>query len=250
MSDLQQDISVLPRLTRRRALQILAAHLPLALTGCGKPAQKILPYVAMPDGLVPGVPLRHATVLPLAGIGRGVVVTSLDGRPIKIEGNGLHPQSSGATDVFAQAEILSLYDPDRARVMRRAGEMVSWDVLQEEVTPQLVQLRQAKGEGLALVIGDLASPTLARQLAALRAAYPRMRLYAHEPSRDVDARAGARLAVGRDLSFLPRLERAEVVVVFAQIRWAPVPTRSCSTAHSASVVSRRWGCGSTVLKAR
>ena len=63
----------------------------------------------------PGEPLKFATTLPLAGIGRGVVVTSIDGRPIKIEGNPRHPASLGATDVFAEAAVLSLYDPDRSR---------------------------------------------------------------------------------------------------------------------------------------
>ena len=67
------------------------------------------------------MPLRFATTLPLAGYGRGVIVTSVEGRPIKIDGNPRHPASLGATDVFAEAAVLSLYDPDRSQgaVQRR-----------------------------------------------------------------------------------------------------------------------------------
>ena len=74
----------------------------------------------MPEGLLPGVPQHYATTLPLAGYGRGVIVTAFEGRPTKIEGNPRHPASLGATDVFAQAEILSLYDPDRSQTVRAA----------------------------------------------------------------------------------------------------------------------------------
>ena len=57
----------------------------------------------MPERLTPGMPLRFASALPLAGYGRGVIVTSIEGRPIKIDGNPRHPASLGATDVFAEA---------------------------------------------------------------------------------------------------------------------------------------------------
>ena len=42
---------------------------------------------------------------------------SYEGRPIKIEGNELHPASLGGTDVFAQASILNMYDPDRSQTL-------------------------------------------------------------------------------------------------------------------------------------
>ena len=56
------------------------------------------------ERLTPGIPLRFASALPLAGYGRGVIVTAVEGRPIKIDGNPRHPASLGATDVFAEAD--------------------------------------------------------------------------------------------------------------------------------------------------
>jgi phytoene synthase len=48
-----------------------------------------------------------------------LVATTYDGRPTKIEGNPGHPASLGATDVFSQASVLSLYDPDRSQTVTR-----------------------------------------------------------------------------------------------------------------------------------
>ncbi|MGH6683684.1 MAG: 4Fe-4S dicluster domain-containing protein, partial [Pseudolabrys sp.] len=103
---------------RRAALKLLAGGAALSLASCGKPREEIVPYVEQPERVVPGVPLRFATTLDLSGYGRGVIVTSMDGRPIKIEGNPRHPASLGATDVFAEAEVMSLYDPGRSKAVR------------------------------------------------------------------------------------------------------------------------------------
>ena len=80
-----------------------------------------MPYVRSPEELLPGVPVRYATALSLSGWARGVHAIAVDGRPIKIEGNPVHPGSLGATDVFAEAAILDLYDPDRSRTVTTGG---------------------------------------------------------------------------------------------------------------------------------
>ena len=108
-------------LNRRQALGVLASGIASGLAACSKPDQQIIPYVKLPERVVPGEPLKFATTLPLSGIGRGVIVTSIDGRPIKVEGNPRHPASLGATDVFAEAAVLSLYDPDRSRTILNSG---------------------------------------------------------------------------------------------------------------------------------
>ena len=58
-------------LSRRSALKLLSANMALVLAGCGKPPEEVLPYVHMPERLVPGVPLQFASTLPLGGYGRG-----------------------------------------------------------------------------------------------------------------------------------------------------------------------------------
>ena len=112
----------------------------LAVSACSKPDEEILPYVRMPERVTPGEPLRFATTLPLGGFGRGVVGISVDGRPIKIEGNPLHPASQGSTDVFAEAAVLSLYDADRSRTVLQDSAIASWGMFLKALLPVLERL--------------------------------------------------------------------------------------------------------------
>ena len=109
--------------SRRGFLQLASASLALAgLTGCTKqPLEKIIPYVRQPEQIIPGKPLYFATALTHAGYALGVLAESHQGRPTKIEGNPDHPASLGATDAFAQASVLTLYDPERSQSILHNG---------------------------------------------------------------------------------------------------------------------------------
>src|SRR5215475_8629485 len=98
---------------RRSFLRLMGASLALAgLTACTRqPAETIVPYVHPPIGITPGEPLYFATAMPMSGAAEGLLVESHEGRPTKIEGNPNHPASLGATSVFAQASVLTLYNP-------------------------------------------------------------------------------------------------------------------------------------------
>ena len=140
-------------LNRRQALSLLASGIASGLAGCSKPAEEIIPYVKIPERVVPGEALKFATTLPLSGFGRGVIVTSIDGRPIKVEGNPRHPASLGATDVFAEATVLSLYDPDRSRTILKNGEIASPEAFRQALQAQLQQMQQRNGGGFRLLTG-------------------------------------------------------------------------------------------------
>src|SRR5437588_595083 len=105
--------------SRRHFVKIMSASFLLAgvglgSSGCRRPEQKILPFSKMPENYIHGVAQFFATAMPTRGSAIPLVVRSNEGRPTKIEGNSLHPDSNGGTDRFAQASILNLYDPDRA----------------------------------------------------------------------------------------------------------------------------------------
>ena len=110
---------------RRGFLKLMGASLALAgVSACTRqPDEEIVPYVRQPEEEVPGKPLFFATAMPMNGAGMGLLVESHEGRPTKIEGNPDHPSSRGATDLFAQASILGLYDPDRSRTITNLGDI-------------------------------------------------------------------------------------------------------------------------------
>ena len=116
--------------SRRRFLQTMAASLGLAglaTTGCIRLPEEILaPYAHRPENRTPGNPVSYATAMEIGGVAQGLLVTSYDGRPIKIEGNPSHPLNRGAADFLAQASVLELYDPDRSFgvVYRKDGKAI------------------------------------------------------------------------------------------------------------------------------
>ena len=174
--------------SRRGFLKIMGASVALAgATACRRwPEELIVPFAHRPEGYVPGVPTQYATSLDLAGAVLGLLVTSVDGRPIKIEGNPDHPASLGGTDVFAQASILQLYDPDRAvRVTEltqgAAGER-TWDEFLAHALPVVRAHRAQAGRGLAILSECTASPTLLAAKARFLAAFPRADWHEWEPS--------------------------------------------------------------------
>jgi Fe-S-cluster-containing dehydrogenase component len=197
---------------RRRALKMLSSGAALALGACRQPDEEIIPYVNMPEGLTPGVPLYFATALALSGYARGVIVTSHEGRPTKIDGNPRHPASLGACDVFAQAETMALYDPDRSKAVADAHGLSSWNAFSTALNAQMGQEKKRQGAGLRILTGRLTSPTSLRQLHDLANAYPEARWLRYEPVNDDAAEKGARLAFGRELTALPRIGQASVIL--------------------------------------
>src|SRR5207237_1615356 len=87
----------------------------VGLTSCRRPEMHLVPFTKSAEWTIPGKALYYATAMPRRNGAIPLVATTVDGRPIKLEGNPLHPASGGATDVFAQASILDLYDPTRSR---------------------------------------------------------------------------------------------------------------------------------------
>lgn len=223
-----------PMLSRRRALQLLSANIALITAGCGKPHEEILPYVDMPERVLPGVPLSFATTLPLGGYGRGVICTSVEGRPIKVSGNPAHPASGGATDVYAEAHVLSLYDPERSQVVRRTGEVTAYQALETALTARRAALQANGGEGFYLVTGPLSSPTSLRLIAALRQTYSRMVWAVDDPLQDRAAKHGARRAFGTTLRCVPRLAEADMVVCLAADPLGPGPHQIVNAAGFAA----------------
>jgi molybdopterin-containing oxidoreductase family iron-sulfur binding subunit len=165
----------LDSVSRRGFLQMMGASLALAgMTACTRqPLEQIVPYVKQPDGLVPGRPQFYASSTHLGGYASPVLVESHVGRPTKIEGNPDHPASLGAADIFAQASLLDMYDPDRSQTPMYLGQTRSWKNFVDQIRPRFAGQRAMQGEGFRLLTGPVSSPTLASQIRALLALYPK-----------------------------------------------------------------------------
>ncbi len=198
-------------------MQLMGASLALAgLTGCRWEQREIRPFAHRPANRVPGMPERYATAMASHGHAVGLLVSSIDGRPIKVEGNPQHPQSLGATDLFAQAAILEMYDPDRSRNLHQRtpqGHVVQdWNAfgqfLQSQVKRLAAQWRRRAPRALrGQQLSDVGH-------AARKAAQdvPRAAWHEYEPLSSDGERDGSRLAFGKPYRPLYHLDRAEVIV--------------------------------------
>ncbi|MCU0492679.1 MAG: 4Fe-4S dicluster domain-containing protein, partial [Chloroflexaceae bacterium] len=212
--------------SRRTFLKLMGASLGLAgLTGCtqAQPQEKIVPYVRQPEDLIQGIPVFYATAMPFNGYGRGLVVRSNMGRPTKAEGNPQHPDSLGATDIFAQAAVLQIYDPDRSQSVQRDNVFSTWEDFLEGINGSIQVLRSTQGAGLRILTDTVTSPTLASQLQQLLGALPEARWVQYEPvSRDA-SRAGARAAFGRDVATRYDFSQANIILSLDDDFLSPYP---------------------------
>jgi molybdopterin-containing oxidoreductase family iron-sulfur binding subunit len=204
----------LDAVSRRGFLKLMGASLAMAgMTACTKqPLEPIVPYVKQPEELVPGRPLFYATAFTLGGYASPVLVESQMFRPTKIEGNDKHPASLGGTDVFSQASILGMYDPDRSQTVTYLGEISSWSSLVQAMRSPLSIQKSLEGAGIRILTPTISSPTLADQLKSFIKAYPQAKWHVYEPANRDNVLEGAKLAFGQPVETRYDFSKADVVV--------------------------------------
>ena len=227
--------------SRRRFMKLMGASMALAgvgLTGCRRwPKEIIAPYAYRPQGLVPGVPEYFATVMEVGGVAHPLLAKSFNGRPIKLEGNPSHPYARtakpdlGAADLYAQASVLSLYDPERSRmpISRTDGKarLSDWDAF-------VAAFKKASPAGVAVLSTAQSGPTFADAKKRFAAEFPGAAFYEYEPINRAGEMAGSKLAFGKAVRTILHLQNVEVLACFdgdplglhpAQIKhradWAP-----------------------------
>ena len=200
--------------SRRGFLKLMGSSLALAgMTACTRqPLEPIVPYVRQPEGLVPGKPMSYATAFTLSGFATPLLVTSREFRPIKIEGNPEHQASLGGTDVFAQASILDLYDPDRSQNVLYLGEISTWGTFAGQIRGPLNSQKAVQGSGIRVLSPAFSSPTLADQMQQFLKNFPQAKWHVYEPVNRDNVYAGAQMAFGQPVETTYKLDAADVIV--------------------------------------
>jgi molybdopterin-containing oxidoreductase family iron-sulfur binding subunit len=200
--------------SRRGFLKLAGASMALAgLAGCTRqPLEQILPYVRQPEQLVPGKPIFYATAMPFHGHALPLLVETHEFRPTKIEGNPLHSASMGATDLFAQASILNLYDPDRSTTLTHMGELRPWGDFAMALNAEVRARKALQGAGLRFLTGAVSSPAFGWQMKAVRQSFPQSKWHRWDPVNRDNMRAGSRMAFGGYYDPIYKFENAAVVL--------------------------------------
>ncbi|HEY0766208.1 MAG TPA: TAT-variant-translocated molybdopterin oxidoreductase [Pyrinomonadaceae bacterium] len=215
---------------RRTFIKLMGASLALAgLSGCVfQPPEKIVPNVKQPEDQVPGKALFFATAAPLFGAAIPVLVRSNEGRPTKIEGNPDHPNNrptdfppedpirdprgSSATDIFTQASILSLYDPDRSPTLTFREDIQTWTAFVGQMRSILDEQRPKQGAGIRFLTESIISPTLGAMMKELQTTLPQSKWHQYEPANRDNALEGAKMAFGQPVNTTYRFDLAQRVL--------------------------------------
>ena len=168
---------------RRTFLKLMGASLALAGVGActRQPPQKLVPYIRQPEELIPGRPMFFATAMPMGGYAYPLLAENHMGRPTKLEGNPEHPASLGATDVFGQASVLNLYDPDRSRTIMNRGEVKTWSGFMTALQNAMNAQRAVMGQGLRILTEPISSPSLIEQIQQILTDLPEAKWHQWDP---------------------------------------------------------------------
>ena len=201
-------------LSRRNFIKVMGASLALAgLSGCViQPSEKIVPYVRPEEDLLPGRPLFYATAMSIGGVATGLLAKSYDGRPVKLEGNPQHPGSLGATDIYTQASLLEMYDPDRSQEITFRGGAKTWPTFMTALRSAVDENRVDGGAGIRFLTETVTSPTLIAQFRQISSELPNSRWYQYEPLNNDNAIAGSRLAFGSPTQTIYKFENADRIL--------------------------------------
>ena len=180
-----EGASAISTVERREFLMLMGASFGLAglgLAGCREPRNHTLPYAKQPENTIPGVPTFYATSFPGESANQPLLVETHQHRPTKVEGNPSHAANGTASSKFAQASILDLYDPDRAQASYGAnGAQLSVAEVRDLLRALAASAQSNAGTGLAFLARPSSSPTRARLVAAIQAAYPKARWVEYTP---------------------------------------------------------------------
>lgn len=204
-ADVYQDSG----LSKRDFMKLMGASIALAgLSACRRPEAFLVPFNKGVEWSIPGKALYYASAMPIRQGAMPLIVTTVDGRPTKVEGNPLHPYSNGGTDGFTQASVLDLYDPNRSKVFKKDGK----EAAAAEFDTFLSEAAQAGGQGLAFLVERKNSPTRDRLRAELEKMYPGLIWAEYEPLGDSESAKASAASFGPGFRIVPKFELADIVL--------------------------------------
>ena len=202
-------------LTRRNFVRLMGAATAVAsggLTACRRPEAHLVPFTKSAEWTVPGKFLYYASAFPTQAGAVPLTITTSDGRPTKIEGNPLHPASNGSTDVFAQASILDLYDPNRSKEILHDSVPATRADLDGLISSIRATAETNGGEGLAILIGRENSPSIDRLRVSLTQQFPKLLWVEEDPISNAYSEVAFDGVLGEGTRPVYDFEKADVIL--------------------------------------
>ncbi|MBS1519284.1 MAG: TAT-variant-translocated molybdopterin oxidoreductase [Bacteroidetes bacterium] len=180
------DLNTFSKFSRRKFLALLSASAAVAASGCSNYRDKgeLIPYNKKPESVTVGNPTYYASTCTGCSSACGILIKTLDGRPVKVDGNPDHPVSKGKICAIGQASVMSLYDPERLknpveRVNRVSPNNMDWKTADEKIIAEL-KSAAASGKEISVITHTVNSPSLKKLFDEFAKAYPTAKVYSYE----------------------------------------------------------------------
>ena len=209
-----KEITAESSTSRRDFLASMGFTLTAALAACSRaPLEQAIPLLNQPEELTPGVPNYYATTCAGCTSACALVVTTRDGRPIKIEGNPSSSLFGGGTCAVGQASVLSLYDEHRFKTPLLHGQPASWDDVDAHVEARLAAA-DADRRSIVLVSSTIVSPSTRSIVGRWHERYRTFRHLTYDSISYAAIREANRASFG--IAAIPhyQFDRAQLIVSF------------------------------------
>lgn len=213
-------------LIERREFLKLIGGLSGAVVAGGAGLAAVGQVLEVPDELIervrngPGIESWKSTVCGQCPGGCGIKVRLIDGIPVYIKGNPLHPINQGGMCPLGHSSIEVLFNPDRLKgPVRRVGpkgggkwEPLDWDTATGRVASVLSTLRDNGRPHQVVFLGSDERGLMRRHIARFMRAYGSPNYY-QVPS-PYGSETATRLSIGRSVTPSPDLTGARLIVSF------------------------------------
>ncbi len=128
------------------------------LPACQAKVEKLIPFLNQPENYVPGKKQKYRTFFYDHSDFAEVVVSNIDNRPIKLEGNPNSEINMGGLNARIQASLFNFYHPNRLKEPSFNKQTISWEDLDRKVV-SLLKKNQKENNRVLIVLPYLISPT-------------------------------------------------------------------------------------------
>jgi MoCo/4Fe-4S cofactor protein with predicted Tat translocation signal len=212
------DVNDMSRFSRRKFLALLSASAAVAATGCSNYRDQgvLLPYNKKPEEVSVGIPTYYASTCTGCEHACGMIIKTIEGRPIKVDGNPDHPVSKGKICAIGQASVMNLYDPERLKnPVERPDKInsneIPWASADEKIIGQL-KAAASSGKEIAVISNTINSPSLKKALDEFKTAYPTAKVYSFELFDDSTRRSAWEKSYGTPNLPIVQLDKAKVIL--------------------------------------
>lgn len=200
---------------RRDFLALLSSAMALTAVGCRRPEQKIVSQPYPIEYIKQGNPNFYSSVFQQYHSAYGVLIKTREGRPIKIDGNDLHPVNNQSSNPKIQAELYSLYDPERFWKPKIHSNQATLDQAIEH-TFSLINESIKNNDYIVVFYQEHCSPSLQKLIDYFEKQIPNFKFISIESLHHSNKFSFCNKALfGLDSAFIPQISKAELIISIA-----------------------------------